>query len=95
MGANFSEHVAFLNEKVGPDGWFLTNSVVLAGLTNFGGSTTGNRPPITFAPYAAGRINSNLKASSKQFGWLQAPATNAIIGLLAIGHLNRLSKAVQ
>jgi len=36
MGANFSERLVFLNEKVGSDGWFLTNAVVLAGLTNFG-----------------------------------------------------------
>jgi hypothetical protein len=25
--------------------------------------------------YAASRISSNLKGSTKQFGWLQAPAT--------------------
>ena len=28
------------------------------------------------AAYAASRISSNLRASTKQFGWLQAPATN-------------------
>jgi hypothetical protein len=28
------------------------------------------------AAYAASRISSNLKGSTKQFGWLQAPATN-------------------
>jgi hypothetical protein len=27
------------------------------------------------AAYAAGRISPNLKGSTKQFGWLQAPAT--------------------
>jgi hypothetical protein len=27
------------------------------------------------AAYAASRINSPLKGSTKQFGWLQAPAT--------------------
>ena len=26
-------------------------------------------------PYATSRINSNLKGSTKQFGWLQASAT--------------------
>jgi hypothetical protein len=37
-----------------------------------------NRQPMTFdldVVYAASRINSNLKGSTKQFGWLQAPAT--------------------
>jgi hypothetical protein len=28
------------------------------------------------AGYAASRISSRLKGSTKQFGWLQAPATN-------------------
>jgi len=33
-----------------------------------------NRQPMTFhASYAASRISSNLKDSTKQFGWLQAP----------------------
>jgi hypothetical protein len=30
------------------------------------------------AAYAASRISSNLKGSTKQFGWLQAPATISI-----------------
>jgi len=30
---------------------------------------------VAHAAYAAGRINSNLKGSTKQFGWLQASAT--------------------
>jgi len=44
------------------------------------------------AAYAASRISSTLKGSTKQFGWLQAPATNATIRLRAIGHLQQLSK---
>ncbi len=33
--------------------------------------------PMTLqAGYAASRISSKLKGSTKQFGWLQAPATN-------------------
>jgi hypothetical protein len=43
------------------------------------------RPCITVTGYAASRISSNLNGSTKQFGWLQAPATNAIIGLRGIG----------
>lgn len=39
-----------------------------------------NCQPMTFdrarAAYAASRISSNLKRNAKQFGWLQAPATN-------------------
>jgi hypothetical protein len=38
------------------------------------------------AGYAESRISSKLKGSTKQFGWLQAPATNSIISLWAIGH---------
>src|SRR6267378_1145549 len=37
-----------------------------------------NRQPITLiarAAYAASRISSNLKGTTKQFGWLQASAT--------------------
>jgi len=35
-----------------------------------------NLGPLTsHAAYAAGRISSNLKGSTKQFGWLQASAT--------------------
>jgi hypothetical protein len=35
-----------------------------------------NRQPMTsHAVYAASRISSNLKGSTKQLGWLQAPAT--------------------
>jgi hypothetical protein len=42
-----------------------------------GGRLPGsNRQPMTFhASYAASRISSNLKGSTKQFGWLQASAT--------------------
>ena len=39
---------------------------------------------LTFhAGYATSRISSILNGRTKQFGWLQAPATNAIIGLQA------------
>src|SRR3984885_9434987 len=42
-----------------------------------------NRQPMTFdlarAGYAASRISSTLKGSTKQFGWLQAPATKIIL----------------
>jgi hypothetical protein len=31
------------------------------------------------AAYAASRISSTLKGTTKQFGWLQAPATKGII----------------
>ena len=40
-------------------------------------------PMTSHVVYAASRISSNLKGSTKQFGWLQAPATNLIIGLEA------------
>jgi hypothetical protein len=33
-------------------------------------------PMTSHVVYAASRISSNLKGSTKQFGWLQAPATN-------------------
>jgi hypothetical protein len=43
------------------------------------GRLRGSDPqPVTFGllgVYAANRINSNLKGNTKQFGWLQAPAT--------------------
>jgi len=43
------------------------------------GRLRGSNPqPVTFGlfgVYAASRINSNLKGSTKQFGCLQAPAT--------------------
>ena len=38
------------------------------------------------AGYAASPISSNLKGSTKQFGWLQAPATN--LKLHKSNHLN-------
>ena len=31
------------------------------------------------AAYAASRISSTLKGSTKQFGWLQAPATKLLL----------------
>jgi hypothetical protein len=43
-----------------------------------------NCQQITCRRYAASRISSTLRDSTKQFGWLQAPATNAIIGLRGI-----------
>jgi len=37
-------------------------------------------PHITLhAGYAASRISSNLRGSTKQFGWLQAPATKKFL----------------
>ena len=43
------------------------------------GRLRGSNPqPVTFGllgVYAASRINSNLKGSTKQFGWLRASAT--------------------
>src|SRR5882724_4749834 len=43
-----------------------------------------NRQPITLiarAAYAASRISSTLKGTTKQFGWLQASATKVFIDL--------------
>jgi hypothetical protein len=40
------------------------------------------------AGYAATRISSNLNGSTKQFGWLQAPAT--IVASISITHLRTL-----
>jgi hypothetical protein len=63
MGANFSERVAFLNEKVWPDGWFLTNSIVLAGLTNFG-RVDYRESPAGFVPQAI--MSGNYKHDYSQ-----------------------------
>jgi hypothetical protein len=42
-----------------------------------GGLHGGNRQPMaSHAAYAASRISSNLKGSTKQFGWLPASTTN-------------------
>jgi len=38
-------------------------------------------PLIARAAYTASRISSNLKGTTKQFRWLQAPATNLFIDL--------------
>lgn len=52
--------------------------VLIDGLTP-GLSATGKPGNLknTACGYAASRISSNLKGSTKQFGWLQAPATSA------------------
>ena len=39
--------------------------------------------------YAATRISSNLNGSTKQFGWLQAPATNPFNHLPAFATLEQ------
>jgi hypothetical protein len=53
--------------------------------------------PSSCETYTAQRINSlrNGMLNNCVFGTYRAPATNAIIRLWAIGHLQRLSKTVQ
>jgi hypothetical protein len=49
-----------------------TDALVMTGLANFR-VVGSNRQPMTLsARYAASRISSNLKGSTKQFGWLRA-----------------------
>jgi hypothetical protein len=39
----------------------------------------GSQPMTLHAGYAASRISSKLNGSTKQFGWLQAPATKKFL----------------
>src|SRR5712671_574982 len=51
-----------------------------------------NRQPMTFdlarAAYAASRISSNLKGSTKQFGWSRQPTLTDLLGLAGLHHLS-------
>ena len=56
----------------------MKNALVLTGLGIFEMIRTRKQPGTSRnagCGYAASRISSNLKGSTKQFGWLQAPAT--------------------
>jgi hypothetical protein len=69
----------FANREKTVEGEIRPNALVLTGVAKFGLVGCTESPLMTVdlrgAACAAGRISSTLKGSTKQFGWLQAPAT--------------------